>query len=70
MRIAAWGPRVQEIAPQAGEKLDPNLHQAMTMIPSEDVEVGCIISTMQKGYQLHERLLRPAMVVVAKTPEA
>lgn len=57
---------IVEIAPQTGEKLDPNLHQAMTMIPSEDVESGCIVSTIQKGYQLNDRLLRPAMVIVAK----
>lgn len=57
---------IVEIAPEAGDKLDPNLHQAMTMIPSEDIEPGCICSVLQKGYQLNERLLRPAMVVVAK----
>ena len=57
---------IEEIAPDTGEKLDPNLHQAMTMVPSDEVEAGCIISTMQKGYQLNERLLRPAMVIIAK----
>jgi len=60
---------IQEIAPNAGDKLDPNPHQAMTMIPSAEVEAGCIVSTMQKGYQLNERLLRPAMVIVAKAAE-
>ena len=60
---------IQEIAPNAGDKLDPNLHQAMTMVPSAEVEAGCIVSTMQKGYQLNERLLRPAMVIVAKAAE-
>ena len=57
---------IVEISPDAGDKLDPNLHQAMTMIPSEDVEPGCVVNTIQRGYQLHERLLRPAMVVVAQ----
>ncbi len=57
---------IEEVAPEAGEKLDPNLHQAMTMIPSEDVEPGAIVSTIQKGYTLNGRLLRPAMVVVAQ----
>lgn len=56
---------ITEVAPEAGDKLDPNLHQAMTMVPSEDVEPGAIVSTIQKGYQLNDRLLRPAMVVVA-----
>ncbi len=57
---------IVEVAPQAGDKLDPNLHQAMTMVPSDDVEPGCVVNTIQRGYQLHERLLRPAMVVVAQ----
>lgn len=57
---------IAQISPQAGDKLDPNLHQAMTMIPSDDVEPGCVVNTIQRGYQLHERLLRPAMVVVAQ----
>lgn len=55
-----------EIAPQAGDKLDPNLHQAMSMVESEEVESGCILTVIQVGFQLHDRLLRPAMVVVAK----
>jgi len=55
-----------EINPAAGDKLDPNLHQAMTMVESEEIESGCIINVIQAGFQLHDRLLRPAMVVVAK----
>lgn len=55
-----------EIAPEVGTKLDPNLHQAMTMVESDDVESGCIMNVIQAGFQLHNRLLRPAMVVVAK----
>jgi len=55
-----------EIAPEVGDKLDPNLHQAMSMVESNDVEAGCILNVIQAGFQLHERLLRPAMVVVAK----
>lgn len=54
------------INPEAGGKLDPNLHQAMSLIESEEVESGCIISIIQPGFQLHDRLLRPALVVVAK----
>jgi molecular chaperone GrpE len=57
---------VKEIAPKVGDKLDPNLHQAMTMVESEEVASGCIITVIQAGFELHERLLRPAMVVVAK----
>jgi len=55
-----------EINPVTGDKLDPNLHQAMTMVESEEIESGCIINVIQAGFQLHDRLLRPAMVVVAK----
>jgi len=57
---------IKEIAPAAGDKLDPNLHQAMSMVESEDVESGCILTVIQSGFELHDRLLRPAMVVVAK----
>ena len=57
---------VKEITPEAGDKLDPNLHQAMSMVESEDVESGHIITVIQSGFELHDRLLRPAMVVVAK----
>ncbi|MCL4162259.1 UNVERIFIED_CONTAM: hypothetical protein GTU68_028287 [Idotea baltica] len=55
-----------EINPEPGSKLDPNLHQAMSLIDSDDVESGCVINVIQAGFQLHDRLLRPAMVVVAK----
>lgn len=55
-----------EINPEAGTKLDPNLHQAMSIIESDDVESGCVINVIQAGFQLHDRLIRPAMVIVAK----
>ncbi len=57
---------VKEILPDTGDKLDPNLHQAMSMVESDEVESGCILNVIQSGFELHERLLRPAMVVVAK----
>lgn len=57
---------IKEISPEVGDKLDPNLHQAMSLIDSDDVASGCIITVIQAGFELHERLLRPAMVVVAK----
>ena len=49
-----------------GEKLDPNRHQAMIEIPSADVEPGTLVQEMQAGYMIKDRLLRPAMVGVAK----
>lgn len=50
----------------AGEPFDPQLHQAMTMVDNPDVEPNTVIDVFQKGYTLHGRLVRPAMVVVAK----
>ena len=49
-----------------GEPLDPNRHQAMIEIPSSDVEPGTIVQEMQAGYMIKDRLLRAAMVGVAK----
>jgi molecular chaperone GrpE len=51
-----------------GEALDPNRHQAMVEIPSE-VEPGTIIHEMQAGYMIKDRLLRPALVGVARAPD-
>ena len=57
--------QVIEVDP-VGEPFDPQLHQAMTMVESPDVEPNSVIDVFQKGYTLHGRLVRPAMVVVAK----
>jgi len=57
---------LKEVNPEVGTKLDPNIHQAMTMIESPDVGSGCIVNVIQVGFELHDRLLRPAMVVVSK----
>ena len=50
-----------------GMPLDPNQHQAMIELPSADVEPGIIVQEMQAGYMIKDRLLRPAMVAVAKS---
>lgn len=55
---------IKEINP-VGEKLDPHKHQAIGMVESEQ-EPNTVVSVMQKGYALHERVLRPALVMVAK----
>lgn len=52
-----------------GMPLDPNQHQAMIEIPSADQEPGTIVQEMQSGWMIKDRLLRPAMVGVAKKPE-
>jgi len=49
-----------------GQPFDPEFHQAMTMLPSEDAEPNTVINVFQKGYVLNGRLIRPAMVVVAQ----
>lgn len=56
---------IEEIDP-AGEKFDPELHQAMSMQEAEGHEANTVVSVIQKGYRLNDRLLRPALVMVAK----
>ena len=55
-----------EIAPAAGDAFDPERHQAMSMVPAGDVPPGAVARLFQKGYLLNDRLLRPALVVVAQ----
>ncbi len=52
-----------------GQPLDPNRHQAMIELPSADAPPGTIVQEMQAGYMIRDRLLRPALVAVAKAPE-
>ena len=59
---------VKVVDPQ-GEVFDPEFHQAMTMQPSAEAAPGTVLTVMQKGYLLNDRLIRPAMVVVAKSLE-
>jgi molecular chaperone GrpE len=51
-----------------GQPLDPNRHQAMVEIATEEAEPGTIVQEMQPGYMIKDRLLRPALVGVAKKP--
>lgn len=60
---------VEVVDPQKGDKLDPERHQAMTTQESDNVPPNHILNVLQKGYTIHGRLLRPAMVVVAKKPQ-
>lgn len=59
---------IEEVNP-TGETFDPNLHEAMTMQESKEYPPNTVMHTMQKGYTLHKRLLRPAMVIVSKGQE-
>jgi len=52
-----------------GEVFNPELHEAMTMVPSDEVDPNCVLEVIQKGYVLNDRLIRPARVIVAKAPE-
>jgi molecular chaperone GrpE len=58
---------ITRIASQ-GLPLDPNQHQAMLEVPTAEVEPGTVVQEMQSGYMIKDRLLRPAMVAVAKKP--
>jgi len=55
-----------EIIDPVGQPFDPEKHEAMSMQPSEQHEPNTVIMVFQKGYQLHQRIIRPARVVVAK----
>lgn len=57
---------VNPVSPQKGDKFNPEQHEAVTMQEEENTEPGAVISTLQKGYELNGRLIRPAMVIVAK----
>jgi molecular chaperone GrpE len=50
----------------AGQKFDPNLHQAIAEVPTRDAQPGTVVNVVQPGYLIGDRLLRPAMVTVAK----
>lgn len=51
-----------------GQPFDPNLHEAISQVESADQPPGTVVSVLQRGYKLGDRLLRPALVVVAKPP--
>jgi molecular chaperone GrpE len=56
---------VQQVDP-AGQPFDPQVHQAITMVVNPNVQPNTVLDVMQKGYTLHGRVIRPAMVVVSK----
>jgi molecular chaperone GrpE len=56
------------VAPQIGEKFDPERHQAMGLTETTEFPANSVVSLMQKGYLLNGRLLRPALVFVSKAP--
>jgi len=70
LRAALDKANISEIAPGAGERFDPNWQQAMAAVEVAGAEPNSIVSVMQKGWRLHDRVLRPALVTVAKAPPA
>lgn len=65
LRAALERANVADVAPVAGERFDPHRHQAMAAVEAE-AEPNTIVAVMQKGYCLNERMVRPALVTVAK----
>ncbi len=57
---------VHPVNPQKGDKFNPDQHEAVTVQEVDDAESGVVVTTLQKGYELNGRLIRPAMVIVAK----
>jgi molecular chaperone GrpE len=53
----------------AGTPFDPNVHEALTQQPSAELPPGTVLSVFREGYRLHDRVIRPAQVVVSKAPE-
>jgi molecular chaperone GrpE len=60
---------LEEISAE-GKPFDPNLHEAVSQKETDDVPEGHVVQQLRKGYKLRDRLLRPATVVVAKSPSA
>lgn len=56
---------IAAVEAQVGTRFDPDVHQAISMVDSDEAESGSIVIVMQKGFTLKDRLLRPAMVVIA-----
>jgi molecular chaperone GrpE len=58
------------VHPQPGEAFDPSMHEALMRQPSHEIVPGAVIQTLQAGYRMGERLVRPAKVIVSMEPDA
>ena len=65
LRAAFEKAALSEVSPAPGDKFDPNVHQAMAAVEA-DTPPNTVAGVMQKGYRLHDRVVRPALVTVAK----
>ena len=68
MLTKAMGDHGLKTIDPVGETFDPEKHEAMTMMTSDQHDENTVIEVMEKGYQLHDRLIRPAKVVVTRKP--
>ena len=57
--------KVIEIAPAAGSKFDPHQHQAISVVPTPSQDANTVVTVLQKGYTIADRVLRPALVTVS-----
>ncbi len=69
LKTALQKANIAEIAPAAGDRFDPHQHQAMAAVEAQNAAPNSIVSVVLKGYALHERVIRPALVTVAKALE-
>jgi molecular chaperone GrpE len=67
LTVAMEKSAITEVNPE-NERFNPDFHQAMSMQERADVEPNTVVTVVQKGYLLHDRLIRPAMVIVSKAP--
>jgi len=68
MLTKAMGDHGLKTIDPTGEAFDPEKHEAMTMLTSDEFDENSVIDVLEKGYQLHDRLIRPAKVVVSRKP--
>jgi len=61
---------IEAVAPGSGDAFDPAVHEAMAAQPTAEAAPDSVLTVVQKGYRLHDRVLRPARVIVARHPEA
>lgn len=69
LKAAFQKANLSEIAPAPGARFDPHQHQAMAAVEARDMAPNSIVAVVLKGYSLHDRILRPALVTVAKALE-
>ena len=68
MLTKAMGDHGLKTIDPTGEAFDPEKHEAMTMLTSDQFDENTVLDVLEKGYQLHDRLIRPAKVVVSRKP--